>query len=297
MKYKIDSTRLALLATLLASLLLVALMRAYAPMRANDNAATANITAAQPTSPPKISNNNQAADATPTPLSAEDTRFGGGLWFKSEKLEIRHTKRKFTIKVEYPQLVSDTNANDARVQSFNRALQLFIKNKITREYPDVRDAKKEKSEWADFEEQLNGNYEVSYASDEIISVVFSVFIAPWGAAGASGFPYVFNYDFQKSRQLYSRNIFKPRSGYVRALMSYCEPILQDRYGGSLSYLAVAQRAKEYEQLGITKEGVNVVFDEGSYAPTSAGIHSVLVPFEVIKDKLNPRSPVARLASM
>lgn len=247
------------------------------------------------------SSNNQADNPSPTPsLSGEKIHLSDGLRFETVKLNIRRAKRKFSIKVQYPQLVSDRIVEHKRAQLFSHAVRHFIENEMKRDYAvytDTRDLEKEMSEWADVEEVAGGDYEISYASDEVISVVFSVYFAPWGAGGAGGTPYVFNYDFQHSREIKSGELFKPRSNHVQTLISYCEPKLQERHGEMFFGMSFAERAGEYKYFGITKEGIAVIFPEYTFAPGSAGIHNVFVPYEVIKDKINPRSPLAKLAGV
>lgn len=319
MKYKIDSTRLALLATLLASLLLVALMRAYAPMRTNDNAATANINA-MPT-PPKANENaaattnspvvqtdvsqisirdNQTPDIAPTPLNTKEIHLRGDLRFKTLAIGNQEAAKEFEVDIEYPQLVSDTGGNAGRVQAFNQEARRLVYENASWALKDKHNGEKNRKKESDEIDGgfINAGYDVTYASDELISVKFSACGISGSAASAACDVFILNYDLQNSKVLKPRDIFKPRSDYVQTLMAFCEPKLQERYRmvGS-DYTSVAERAKEYQHLVITTEGIEVAFSEYTFAPGAAGIHSVLVPFEVIKDKLNPRTPIARLTSV
>lgn len=246
----------------------------------------------------KADNKMQGARVNEKPerFSANNVYLRNGLRFETATLNIKHKKRELSIAVTYPQLVGNTEET-AREQAFNRAVRRFFESEMKQLAPDERDLEKEKSRWADTEETVGGGYEINYASDEIISVVFSVYIAPWGAAGGRGYPYVFIYDLQHGKKLNPHDIFSPRSGYERTLLNYCEPKLIERHGGGFSYMSFAERAREYKHFGITKEGINVIFPEYTFAPGSAGVHSVFVPYSVIKDKLNPSSPVASTAGV
>ena len=106
---------------------------------------------------------------------------------------------------------------------------------------------------------------------------------------------VFNYDPQLRKELMPRDIFKPRSGYAQALMIYCEPILRERYaGGYVDLASKRERIKMYDRLGVAPTGLKVRFNEYEVGAGSDGTPEILVPYDVIRDKLDPRSPVARM---
>ncbi len=234
------------------------------------------------------SSNNQADNPSPTPAPSEEKIYlSDGLRLETTTINKRSANGEFSVDIQYPQLVRDGGGKDALVQNFNNAIRQLIHRETGWAYEVKRDGG-----------FLNAGYEVSYASDELISIKFSMCSICCGAATAGCNAFVLNYDLRRNKKLNPNDLFKPRSAYVKTLMSYCEPEIRRRYGSlNLDVLPVSERAKEYKQFGITPQGLNVMFDEYAVAAGSDGIVNVLVPFDAIKDKINPRSPLAKLAGV
>ncbi len=243
---------------------------------------------------------NQANTLSLTPSPSEGNIYlSDGLRVETTTINKQHTRNKFSARAEYPRLVSDKGKSDARVLDFNEAVRSFIYKEMSWSLIDARDREKEKREhWRDVEEYHHVRYEVSYASDDFISIVFTAEGYSWGAAHGYEYPLVINYDLRRNKILKPASFFKPRSDYLRLLSSYCKESLSQRHGAKfLDEQYIEPKAKYYENISVTDKGLLIMLGECNVLPCSAGSQSVLVPFEVLKDRLNPRSPVARLAGI
>jgi len=74
-------------------------------------------------------------------------------------------------------------------------------------------------------------------------------------------------------------------------------MLSQQHGAqSLNEQYIEPKAKYYENISVTDKGLLIILGECNVLPCSAGSQSVLVPFAVIEDKINPRSPLAGVAN-
>jgi len=246
------------------------------------------------------SSSNQADNPSPTPAPSEEKIYlSDGLRFETATINKQHTKNKFSARAEYPQLVSDRGKNDAHVLGFYEAVRSFIYKEMSWSLIDARDREKEKREhWRDVEEYHYVRYEVSYASNDFISIVFTAEGYSWGAAHGYEHPLIINYDLRRNKILKAASFFKPRSDYLRLLSDYCKDMLSQQHGAqSLNEQYIEPKAKYYENISVTDKGLLIILGECNVLPCSAGSQSVLVPFAVIEDKINPRSPLAKLAGV
>lgn len=200
----------------------------------------------------------------------------------------KRIREDFDFEVRYPRLVRAEGIDERSVRAFNRIAKSIA-------YEDtkwVMQAMKEDGRFVGF---MNVNHDVTYATPDIISVTYTICSICCGAGSAGCNVRVFNYDPQLRRELESRDLFKPRSGYAQTLMAYCEPILRERYaGGHLDSKSKRERSEMYDRLSVTPTGLKVGFDEYEVGAGSNGTPEILVPYDVIRDKLDSRSPVARL---
>lgn len=216
--------------------------------------------------------------------------------FISDELEFEDVvveKRPFgeyKLTLKFPRFVRAGGIDPKSVQAFDRAVRLAAYE----HFEWVPESLKEAGDPAGF---MSVSYEVTYATPELVSVTFTSCSICCRAGTAGCDVRVLNYDLRDRHELMPSDIFKTRSGYARTLMDYCEPIISERYnyGFTMGDTSYRERVKKYRQLAITPIGINVRFDEYAVAPGSAGTPEVLVPYEAIRDKLNPLSPVARLA--
>jgi len=217
--------------------------------------------------------------------------------FETRTIEKQLTRTKFSIAVDYPQLVGDQSA---AARTFNQAASALVASDINPYLKDNRDLEKEKhSHWKDVEEYHNISHKVIFASDEIISVLFYANGYSWGAAHGYHYPLVLNYDLKRGRVLKLAGLFKPGSKYLQTIASYCLDDLsrqldmtpeqiQERSGRATPTL------KNYRAWVLTPKGLVIVFEEYQVTSYAGGEPKVLIPYKRLRDIINPRGVLASL---
>lgn len=225
--------------------------------------------------------------------------FGDGWRFEKETITKQLTKTKFRTEIEYPRLIGKSN-NALQARKFNEAMRKFISEESGGALEDVRDVEKEKSEyWRNVEEYFVLDYDIAFASNDFISVEFAVATYSWGAAHPIDYSLVFNFDLQHGKLLSLKDIFKPRSNYLSVLSGYCQSDLESRLKTENLYAVFTEylepKTENFETIAVTRKGLKILLGECKVTPCAAGTQSVTVPFEVVKDVLNPQSPLAKIA--
>ncbi len=238
-----------------------------------------------------LNSNNQQAETTTAKVEAE-YRLPDGWKIERQVFETRRERRKFAIKIEYPRLIVEGHDLSKEVDGFNKSVRRFIINMMNETIPDVRDIEKERSGYRDIEEEAWVSYEISHVSDEIVSLMFDIHMDDWESRRIVGFPTVFNYDLKREKEIKLRDIFKPHSNYAKTLAEYCERDLKvNQYNSE----PLPKRDQTVANFTVSDKGLKIFFGKCEFAPCSADVHSVIVPFDAVKETLNPQSPVAKIA--
>lgn len=216
------------------------------------------------------------------------TYINDDLRFDSVSIE-KKLSQDFNFSIRYPRLIDATDVDQARVRAFNRAAANIVNESF-----DNFDWLQEDSK--NLEGFLNSSYEITYADANLVSVSYTTCTICCGAATAGCYAHVLNFDLRHGKAIKPEEFFQSRSNYLSTLYSYCEVNLSNSYGVNRIFGVKEDIPKNYKQLAITLQGIKVMFDECTYLPCNVGVHSVLVPYPIIKDKLNSRSYVATLAA-
>ncbi len=136
-------------------------------------------------------------------------------------------------------------------------------------------------------------YEISLATDKILSIYFIVYSYGVGAAHSVQDSFTVNYDLESEKVLRLADIFKPNANYLRLISQYClnELTKQDNF---VFKEALTPKAKNYESWNITKEGLQINFAACSVLACSAGEQEVTIPFVTMRDVLRTKSAVISL---
>lgn len=133
---------------------------------------------------------------------------------------------------------------------------------------------------------------VTYATDELISVLFYVDGYVMGAAHPFHYSHSLNYDTAATRMLALEDLFRPSSDYLVVLSRYSLDDLKRR--GVLEWDDGALPLPEnFQRWNLTAQGLLISFDEYMVAPYAAGPQSVVIPYEVLRDVAGPQGPLAR----
>ena len=235
-------------------------------------------------------------------LHQEPIEFRGGAEVTSKSIKENNKKLKYEVDAEYPQV---TGASDSRFDKFNQE----AKNLVGGEAAKFR---KEMAEWAADQAELENQepstinssldirYDISLATDDLISTKFDIGTYFQGAAHPNSNSRVLNYDLKAGKLLKLADLFKPGTKYLQTISSYAirdlKKQLQSKGGDSLLDEDIERGAgadpKNYQSWVITKKGLGINFDSYQVAPYAAGPQYVLIPYSALKDIINPDGPLA-----
>jgi hypothetical protein len=133
---------------------------------------------------------------------------------------------------------------------------------------------------------------VTFATDELVSVLFYVDGYVMGAAHPFHYSHSLNYDMGMVQMLELDDLFRPGADYLAVLSRYSLDDLErqgvlEREDGALPL------AENFQRWNITIQGLLISFDEYAVASYAAGPQSVVIPYEVLGNVADPEGPLAQ----
>ena len=133
---------------------------------------------------------------------------------------------------------------------------------------------------------------VTYATDDLVSVLFYVDGYVIGAAHPFHYSHSLNYELGETHMLQLADLFRPTSNYLEVMSRSCLDDLERQ--GVLEWEEGAlPQAENFQRWNITPEGLLISFDEYTIAPYAAGPHEVLIPYTVLEPVADPEGPLGR----
>ena len=228
--------------------------------------------------------------AIPPPTQAPTAGPAQGLKLNPQVTREESQPDRFTLEVSVPYLVG---APDAITQGFNGAVEAFVTETLTSFKTMARESAASGSvtETGCF---LSAGYEVEGVINGVLSVRFEVEQYAAGAAHPGHATYVLNYELATGRLLPLATLFRGDADYLKAISDYSVAELKKR--GTLLFEDGAEpKAENYLVWNLRQNGLLITFDEYQVAPYAAGPQTVLVPYAVLRDVLDPEGPLAPFA--
>lgn len=226
-------------------------------------------------------------------LNEQDFDLGGGMKIASKRTSSKNKKPAYTIEAQFPQIEGSTAAG---VVGFNKTINSMVASQIADFKKDAADAD---FSGATNESGLTINYEITYASNVLISVAFTVSPYFAGAAHPNHYTSVLNYDLKTGKPIALADVFKPGSNYLQVLANYCIAQLKKRLGEMSDISTINQGASakrdNYQNWNIGRKGLEITFDPYQVAAYAAGPQRVIARYDALKNLLNPSGPIAPLA--
>ena len=233
-------------------------------------------------------------------LLQEPVEFSSGAEIVSKQIRENNKKLKYEVSAAYPQL---TGVTDPNYDKFNQIARNLINRKVS-------DFRKEMTPSADDElapdenpvideslgSDININYDVALAKDDLISIQFTVSSYSAGAAHPNSYTEVVNFDLKNGKQLKLADLFVPGAKYLQTLSSYCIQELKKQTKAQGDYASqdddwinrgAGAELTNYDNWTITKKGLGITFDPYQVAAYAAGPQNVLVPFSALKEIIKP----------
>ena len=227
----------------------------------------------------------------------EPISFTGDVEITAKQIKESNKKLMYEIAAEYPQI---TGGNNPNFEKFNQV----ARGSVTKTVADFRkqmapqEGEAEPRPEGSMGSDLNVNYDIALAQDDLLSVEFNVGSYYQGAAHPNSYSEVLNYDLKNGKQLKLGDLFKPGAKYLQAIATYCIADLkkQGKDKGLMDQeieKGAAASPKNYQSWTITKRGIGINFDSYQVGPYAAGPQFVLVPYSTLKDLINPDGPIAQ----
>jgi len=232
-------------------------------------------------------------------LHEEPISLSNGVEVTAKNIKESNKKLKYDIDVEYPQLTGmltppfekfNSEANKLTMREVNE----FKKNIAENKGPEDTDLPNN---------YLDTGYTIALANDDVISIQFDVGTYYRGAAHPNSNSEVLNFDVKNGRVLKLADLFKPGSNYVQRLSTFSIKDLkrQSKAKGEDSGLddqtiesGAGPDAKNFRSWTVSKKGLAITFDAYQVGPYVAGPQSVLVPFSILKDVIEPNGVLGSL---
>jgi hypothetical protein len=238
---------------------------------------------------PAIPTPTQTVASTQIPIITETPEIQQVLEIKAEQSEVSVDNPKYNIIRSKPvlsgveSLERDFNLKlDAMYQAqVDEFISMVVENEPwrTQNIPDI-------PSWLDL------RYEMFYLSEELISLSIPVEIYIAGMAHPNHFTLVVNYDLDKSRTLSLADVFESEGQILPVLSAYCKEELT-KSEQLMFEEGILPEAVNYSNWVVNEQGLVVIFDPYKVAPYAMGTITVLIPWEVLSNEINPGSQLVR----
>lgn len=214
-------------------------------------------------------------------LTEQMTFFSGSAKFLTKSILETNKPKMFELSAEYPQIAGVRPAVAAAFNSLVRtrvtkATAAFRKAMLSQSAEDIK--------WAKERGMANTceiSYYVTYADDEIVSVVFQEYQFTGGAHGNTASSTI-TFDLRTGREVRLADLFKPRSNYLQVLSDFCVKKLKedmsDMTDADWIEGGAGPKAENFRSWNLTKLGLVVNFDAYQVAAYAAGPQEVVVPY-------------------
>ncbi len=213
--------------------------------------------------------------------------------FDAKQIIEENKKLKYSINVEYPELVGVQNTNAGK---FNQE----VRNLINKEVKQFKDGFSEADQSEQSTDTSTGSdiqigYSIIYATDALVSTLFDVSTYSAGAAHPNGYSLVVNFDLKNGKLLALGDLFKSKSDYLNAISKYSISALK-KGGGEATDTDWIEKgagpdAENYANWNVSKKGIAITFDPYQVASYAEGPKHVIVPYSLIKDVAKPDGPL------
>ncbi|MDT4968056.1 MAG: hypothetical protein QOJ64_2793 [Acidobacteriota bacterium] len=216
------------------------------------------------------------------------------LRFVPRFIRVANKRLRYTIKAKYPQAVG---AKDPRIMRLNRAISELMLKQVNDFKKDFKTpGKRMGAVGSDYD----SDYSVRHSRNNIVSIAFYVDTYFEGAAHGNHNYLVFNYDLNTGRQIKLADLFKPSSDYLDAIAAYSIKSLKEKLKdeSDADWIKSGAEAKDenYKNWNITSRGLEIGFDPYQVAAYVYGPQEVLIPYDALKDVIDPDGPLGRIIS-
>jgi hypothetical protein len=231
----------------------------------------------------------QATSQTPaiTPTPELEVAVGNRLRVVPKVLKMKNERRRYDLNVTYPQIEGSASSE---ISNLNKRIRGLLAEQYDwmLQKPSGSDLRRY-NKFPGVLNSINTTYEVTLATNDLLSIYVESYIYGIGAAHSSHHSFTVNYDLKHGKFLKLPDIFKHGVSYLQLLSRYCTDDLSKRFGSvEISYDGdtLAPKASNYESWNLTVEGLRINFDACRVLSCAGGKQAVNIPFDVLKPVLN-----------
>jgi hypothetical protein len=240
-------------------------------------------------------------------LLQEPIEFSNGAELVAKQIRERNKKLKYEVSAAYPQV---TGVADPNYDKFNQTVRNLISRKVS-------DFRKEMTPSAEDElapdenpvideslgSDINVNYEVALAKDDLIAIQFTVSSYSAGAAHPNSYTEVVNFDLKNGKLLKLADLFQPGAKYLQTLSIFCiQELKKQAKAQGDTFIdddwinrGAGAELTNYDNWTITRKGLGITFDPYQVAAYAAGPQNVLVPYSALKEIIKPVGMLGQFA--
>jgi len=215
----------------------------------------------------------------------------GEIKVTQKEIKEENTELNYSIEAYYPELEDCTNEevkkdfNDKILSSVNKSIE------------DFREAVKEFH--SEMEESFNAycihNYSVTKGNDGIISIRFYIEEFAGGAHPSHTYSSL-NYNLKTGSEIKLSDLFSEDSDYLTVISEYCIKDLKKQKteagdsGEGFIEDGAGPKEENFYCFNLTDQGLLITFNEYQVGPYAEGYKEVTIPYEDLKDVINPDGP-------
>jgi hypothetical protein len=193
---------------------------------------------------------------------------------------------KFEVEVRYPHLEW---GGDTRVEPFNAAVETLMQDEV-RAFVEGIESTIEGPVFEDQFSSLNVDYEITNNEHGIFSTRLTVSYYMAGAAHPGYYTHTFTHDLVHGKLLALDELFMPGTAYLEEIARISIDDLRER-----DLLAweegAAPTPDNYRNWNVAPDALWITFDEYQVAPHAAGNITVEIPYEQLRDFIQPNGPL------
>ena len=201
---------------------------------------------------------------------------------------------KYILDVSFPKIVgmSDEAVGNRTNQDIKDYVLEFIEN--------FKEGTGEMELFGEMKHGFYSDYAVLLLADTLLSIKFTNSEYFSGAAHPNSLTQVFNYDITGGELIEVSDFFKSESNYLEAISEFAENELLEKFKDENELLremiksGTAAEAENYRNVGISEDGLIIIFDPYRVAPYALGPQEVKIPYENLKEQIDPDGPVGSL---
>jgi Protein of unknown function (DUF3298)/Deacetylase PdaC len=217
----------------------------------------------------------------------EPVELGNGGKIAGKSFEEKDEKRGYEITAEYPEIVG---LDSAAAQKFNSAAKSKAMTEIFEFRNSLEELEKMQEQLA--EERRTGNYfefgySVAFANTDFISVSFGSSRYSGGAHPNSS-SLSLNFDLNNGRELSISDLFLENSNYLRVISDFAITDLEKQLESpddEWIRRGAGPDLENFKSWTLSKDGLNLTFDQYQVAAYVYGPQEVLIPFANLRNVL------------